>query len=256
MEKMRDFLREHSMVCAVVLCACAAVITGVWAVHTVQKEMGRPVPPETKQESQDGVIPELPRPGAELEENEWNEGCDVAGTAEGVPENRSSSGAQDSSSSSSGQSSSGDASSVVENSAGPADAAATSYAPPVSGSTVQAFSGDELVYNETLADWRTHNGVDYACALGSEVVAPVTGTVAAVGEQGNWGSALELTDAEGRTWRLYGVVSTLQVDDTVTCGQVVGKVASITCEAALGSHVHLEVEKDGVYQDPAAIIGS
>lgn len=255
MEKMRDFLREHGMVCAVILCACAAVLTGAWAVHTIQKEMGRPVPPETKQEPQDGVLPELPRPGAEWEEKEWNNGLDVAGPAEGVPENRSADGAQDSSALSSGQSSSGDASSEDADSAGSADAAATLYGPPVSGSTVQAFSGDELVYNETLADWRTHNGVDYACALGSEVKAPAAGTVAAVGEQGNWGSALELTDAEGRTWRLCGVVSTLQVGDTVTCGQVVGQVSGITCEATLGSHVHLEVEKDGVYQDPAAIIG-
>ena len=28
------------------------------------------------------------------------------------------------------------------------------------GRVLNAFSGDELVYNKTLGDWRTHNGID------------------------------------------------------------------------------------------------
>ena len=31
---------------------------------------------------------------------------------------------------------------------------------PLSGETVAAFSMDELAYSETLADWRTHDGID------------------------------------------------------------------------------------------------
>ncbi len=56
-----------------------------------------------------------------------------------------------------------------------AGSAAQSFVLPVSGAILQAYSGDELVYNETLGDWRTHNGVDYSAALGEEVIAPVTG---------------------------------------------------------------------------------
>ncbi len=33
---------------------------------------------------------------------------------------------------------------------------------PLDGETVTAFSMDELLYNETLRDWRTHDGVDIA----------------------------------------------------------------------------------------------
>ena len=31
---------------------------------------------------------------------------------------------------------------------------------PLSGQVVEAFSVDQLVYSETLGDWRTHDGVD------------------------------------------------------------------------------------------------
>ncbi len=256
MEKMRDFLRDHGMVCAVILCACAAVLTGAWAVHTIQKDAQEAKPPVTEQAPpRDGPLPVLPPPQQGWEENEWNTGWDVAGKAEGVPEPTPAAGQRDSSQSSSGGSSAGKPGSKQEKPASPADVGSALYGPPVSGSVVQAYSGDDLVYNETLEDWRTHNGTDYACAAGSAVQAPVGGAIAAVTDGGNWGGVVEITDSEGRTWRLCGVASTMQVGQTVTCGQEVGKAAGIACEAALSNHVHLEVEKDGRYFDPAGLIG-
>ena len=44
---------------------------------------------------------------------------------------------------------------------------------PVLGETVAAFSVNELRYNETLGDWRTHDGVDIAAAEGEGVVATI-----------------------------------------------------------------------------------
>ncbi len=255
MEKMRDFLRDHGMVCAVVLCACAAVVTGAWAVRTIQSELNRQVPPVTEQQKQQAEsAPLSPQAQPEWEENEWNTGFDVAGRAEGIPEERSSSGEHSSSGVSSGASSAGKPGEKPSESTAPADVGSASYAPPVSGSVVQAFSGDELVYNETLEDWRTHNGTDYACSIGNPVKAPVSGKVAVVKDSGNWGGTLELIDAENRTWRLYGVVAEVKTGEDVTCGQPVGKVGGIACETAVGSHVHLEIEQDGKYLDPAQII--
>ena len=34
-----------------------------------------------------------------------------------------------------------------------------SFASPRAGAALQAFSGDELVFNDTMKDWRTHNGL-------------------------------------------------------------------------------------------------
>lgn len=39
-----------------------------------------------------------------------------------------------------------------------------SFASPRAGAALQAFSGDELVFNDTMKDWRTHNGMDLAGA--------------------------------------------------------------------------------------------
>ena len=47
--------------------------------------------------------------------------------------------------------------------------APTSFTWPVRGELVAAFSVDELMYNPTMDDWRTHDGVDIAAALGSQV---------------------------------------------------------------------------------------
>ena len=39
---------------------------------------------------------------------------------------------------------------------------------PLEGDVVAAFSMDQLLYNETLEDWRTHDGMDIAAAEGEE----------------------------------------------------------------------------------------
>jgi len=42
---------------------------------------------------------------------------------------------------------------------------------PIQGEVLTAFSVDQLLYNETLDDWRTHDGVDIAAAEGDAVLA-------------------------------------------------------------------------------------
>ena len=51
---------------------------------------------------------------------------------------------------------------------------------PLSGETVAAFSMDELAYSETLADWRTHDGIDIEAKYGTVVSAMAAGTVTKV----------------------------------------------------------------------------
>lgn len=40
---------------------------------------------------------------------------------------------------------------------------------PLDGTTVTVFSTTELMYDETMADWRTHNGLDIQAAEGDAV---------------------------------------------------------------------------------------
>ena len=118
----------------------------------------------------------------------------------------------------------------------------------------QRLQGDELVYSKTLGDWRTHNGVDYACAEGSAVSAPCSGKVTETGTDGRWSSVVTLEDASGRLWRVCGVNSpAVKPGDTVTAGQKLGTVGTISCECAEEAHIHLEVLQNGQYLDPAKI---
>ena len=110
------------------------------------------------------------------------------------------------------------------------------------------------LYSKTLGDWRTHNGVDYACAEGSAVSAPCSGKVTETGTDGRWSSVVTLEDASGRLWRVCGVNSpAVKPGDTVTAGQKLGTVGTISCECAEEAHIHLEVLQNGQYLDPAKI---
>lgn len=140
----------------------------------------------------------------------------------------------------------------------PAESTASAQAAAAPGiwdaKPLAAFSGDELVYSATLGDWRTHNGVDYACTQGTAVAAPVAGKVISAGAEGNWGTVVVLEDAAGRSWRLCGVADpAVKAGDTVTAGQKLGTVGTVGCECAEESHIHVEVKQGESYLDPAKL---
>lgn len=139
----------------------------------------------------------------------------------------------------------------------PAESTASAQAAAAPGiwdaKPLAAFSGDELVYSATLGDWRTHNGIDYAAREGEAVPSPVDGSVVLAGADGSWGPVVAVKDSAGRVWRLCGVASPkVKEGDTVSAGQVLGTVGSVSCECAEESHLHLEVKQGDSYLDPAA----
>ncbi len=120
---------------------------------------------------------------------------------------------------------------------------------------LNGYSGDELVYNKTLGDWRTHNGIDYACAKDAASPKPHGGHGGAGQVDGSWGPAVAIKDSAGRVWRLCGVASpAVKEGETVSAGQTLGKVGSVSCECAEESHIHLEVKQDDSYLDPAKLM--
>mgnify|MGYP000287849435 CR=1 FL=1 len=101
------------------------------------------------------------------------------------------------------------------------------------GQGLNAYSGDELVYSSTLGDWRTHNGVDYACAQDAQVCAPAAGKVTAVDTDSRWGSVVCIEDSAGHLWRVCGTADpTVQTGDEVSVGQILGRAGSIPNECA------------------------
>lgn len=122
---------------------------------------------------------------------------------------------------------------------------------PVDNKIVAAFSGDELVYNTTMGDWRTHNGIDIKATKDTAVKACCDGVVEKVYNDGMLGWVVEVKTDDFAT-RYCGLAEKVFVKqgDSVKQGDTLGKVGEIPLEIAADSHLHLEIVKNGNYQNP------
>lgn len=255
MEQFRKFLRDKAFALVLTACLLAAAAAGVWAVRTVRKELKKDLDAVRSPSSTAPGIDEGIRtsPGLAGEEDaEWQQTAPAANSVANVPEARSSSGgAASSSGAQSGSGSVREPSALQTESSPASSSAAPASTQPVSGRVLNSYSGDELVYSKTLGDWRTHNGVDYAAEKGAEVAAPAAGKVVETGTDDKWGPVVAIEDESGRVWRVCGTADAkVKKGDTVSAGQTIGKVGSVSCECAEESHIHLEVVQDGRYLDP------
>ena len=249
MEQIKKFLHGKGFALLLTASLLAAAAAGVWAVRALRAELqksldGLNAPGTTQQ-----TTPETEPDWDAQEDTTWQQPVtDVANSKADVPQQTpsgASSGAQSGSGSLREPSALQGASSPASSSAQPA------AAPSMPGRVLNAFSGDELVYNKTLGDWRTHNGVDYAAEKGAEVAAPAAGRVVETGTDDKWGPVVAIEDESGRVWRVCGTADAkVKKGDTVSAGQTIGKVGSVSCECAEESHIHLEVVQDGRYLDP------
>ena len=125
---------------------------------------------------------------------------------------------------------------------------------PLAGETVATFSMDALQYNETMGDWRTHDGVDIAAAAGTSVVAASGGTVRSVTEDDRLGTTVVISHPDGYE-TTYGSLQedvTVSEGDSVSAGTAIGTVGNTSLtESALGAHLHFSVTRDGALVDPA-----
>jgi murein DD-endopeptidase MepM/ murein hydrolase activator NlpD len=124
---------------------------------------------------------------------------------------------------------------------------------PLSGKTIAAFSADVLFYNETLEDWRTHNGIDIAAEEGTPVCAACDGTVLSVSDDPLMGMTVVLEHAGGFT-STYACLSDevyVSAGDEVCAGENIGAVGATAAAESPEPHLHFSVSKDGKLVDPA-----
>lgn len=127
------------------------------------------------------------------------------------------------------------------------------FIPPSSGEIIKGFSISPI-FDETMGDWRSHGGTDYALAENEEVKAVANGKVSKVISDPNWGYIVEM-DCGDYTVRYCGLLqgTTPKIGTVVYQGDAVGKVGRIPCESAQESHVHIELLKDGDRMDFSSI---
>ncbi len=112
---------------------------------------------------------------------------------------------------------------------------------PISGGTLTSSYGQR---------WgRTHEGVDWACSVGTSVKASSEGTVTQAGWMNGYGYCVTISHANGMSTR-YGHMSkvAVSVGQTVSQGDIIGY--SGNTGRSTGPHLHFEIRKNGVAMNP------
>lgn len=127
--------------------------------------------------------------------------------------------------------------------------------PVEGGEALNAYSAGAPVYSETMKDWRIHAGLDLSAQSGEMVAACGNGMVLSTYTDPMLGTVVVIQHGE-YDFSYCGLGENFQVaeGDIVTQGQAVGTVAAVPGESADAPHLHLEVQRDGVYLDPEAVL--
>ena len=124
---------------------------------------------------------------------------------------------------------------------------------PFNSATItKKFADTSLLYDNTTKYWRTHQGLDFACSEGTQVVAVFDGTIEKIESSMMNGTMIYLRISEDLVVIYKGLSTNVFVKegDKVTKGVVLGSVTSFLAEKADGVHLNLELIKKDVMIDP------
>lgn len=134
----------------------------------------------------------------------------------------------------------------------------TRIVPPLEGETTVPFSMEQLLYNATLDDWRTHDGIDIAAEEGTAVVSAAEGKVSAIVNDYWMGVTVTVLSSDGYELVYAGLQSgpAVSVGDYLSPGDTIGRVGTTALlEEGQGAHLHFSVKKNGAAVDPADYLG-
>lgn len=128
---------------------------------------------------------------------------------------------------------------------------------PAEGEIIRPYSGDSLIYSETLEQYVCHKAIDIQAPAGSPVCAAAAGTVTETGKDDRYGSYVLIAHGNGLESRCccLGDISVAE-GDVVNKGDTIGSVGEDALfEKTDGPHIHFEVKKDGELTNPDIITG-
>ncbi|MBR1811832.1 MAG: M23 family metallopeptidase [Clostridia bacterium] len=118
------------------------------------------------------------------------------------------------------------------------------------------YSNTEPVFNATMGDWRTHNGVDFAGVVGDPVKACAAGFVTGVYDDPMYGTVMEIDHGGGIVAKYCGLGrgSTVSVGTEVKMDDTIGYLGAVPCESDAGAHLHFEMTENGTTIDPLTVL--
>ena len=125
---------------------------------------------------------------------------------------------------------------------------------PVRGEDVRITSGYGVRRHPILQVPKMHTGVDWACAMGTPIMAAGSGVIEEAGRKGEYGNYVRIRHANGYK-TAYGHMSAVRARRErgvrVRQGQIIGFVG--TTGLSSGPHVHFEVLVNNSHVDPMSI---
>lgn len=130
------------------------------------------------------------------------------------------------------------------------------YKLPLQGEMQRGYFTDELMWDETMKDWRTHQAIDIAAEEGEEVDTAAPGVVTEARLDSMCGYVVSVDHGDGVV-TVYKNLEKLVVKegDTLDEGQMIGTVGGTApFEMAQKPHLHFEATKDGEIINPLDLI--
>ncbi len=132
------------------------------------------------------------------------------------------------------------------------------YSWPVSGTVISSFSVEVLSYDETMGDWRTHDGIDIASSMGTRVQATAKGVVSAVYEDDLMGVTV-VVDHGNELFSVYANLADnppVAVGDAVASDTVIGEIGdTATAESGKEPHLHFAMYEGNDAINPETYLG-
>lgn len=129
------------------------------------------------------------------------------------------------------------------------------YKYPLTEAVLSGYT-EELVYNQTMGDYRSHTAVDFKGEAGTSVFAINDGIVLNVYNDTMLGMTVEI-DHGGKLVAKYSGLDVVNVSkgDPVMIGATIGTLGKIPYESASESHLHFETRLDGESVNPLTVMG-
>ena len=129
------------------------------------------------------------------------------------------------------------------------------FTSPAVGVVAKEHDPSVPVFSMTTNDWRTHTGIDIACALGDAVYAAAGGEVTSVVSDPMMGTTVTIAHSGNSTTVYKGLAVELadgiKEGARVISGQVIGTVGDTSLiESADEPHLHFEMTVKGASVDP------
>lgn len=131
-----------------------------------------------------------------------------------------------------------------------------SFSKPINGEVQKQYSIDKVIYSKTLELWKTHDGIDIAADIGTNVKSIEKGTIEKVYEDSFYGTTIVIDHGQGYKSSYSNLDKNISVKEkqTVNKGQVIGKVSNTAIgEIKDEPHLHFTLFKDNNNVDPTYI---